>query len=155
MEKITAINCQTWCRHSWKWRLPRAVPHRRIQVSPSSALSESLMGTQRMKIWTGYGVILSSKTSWIGVTYFPYRWEFLDPQWHLVTAVVALGCSKSREALALAGTAHGFAIFPTAFFLFTQVKDVGMIVKNDIITTFSLMAGKLLQSIKIIVWISV
>ena len=57
---------------------------------------------------------------------------------------------ESVETLAHGGTALGFVVFPTAFFLFIYIKDVGMI-NNDIMIRFSLMASKLSPSIKIIV----
>ena len=56
----------------------------------------------------------------------------------IVTTVVALDCSKSKDPSMRGGTTLDFAVFPTAFSLFIYMKDVAM-VNNDII----LMATKL------------
>ena len=57
---------------------------------------------------------------------------------------------ESVETLAHGGTALGFVVFPTAFFLFIYIKDVGMI-NDDIMIEFSSMTSKLSPNIKIIV----
>ena len=57
--------------------------------------------------------------------------------------------SKKSRYRSTRGTALGFAIFPM---IFTYERDVGVI-NSDVIIRFSLMAGKLSPSIKIILGI--
>ena len=125
---VSATRRQIQCKPSWKWRLPGAISHWKIKVYRISLFHrlvflQNLTGKhegwrfERAMAWFCHRKRL---ISWIRATktlVFSLQVGISGPPWDVVTAVVALGCSKSRGPSTSRNWSRFYNLSDSNFFL--------------------------------------